>query len=100
MTMIATATLRFVFYDAGKFEDSFYSIFSIYLIFFGIMLYGAEYKWIWIMKYFEFLASDLGKSMFILFIGVLLFDQNKFFDLVASIALTIMAFLNCIYICA
>lgn len=101
IVMIASSITRFVKYNAISFViDSFYSAFSVYLILFGILLFAAEWKFATMIKYFEFLVTDFGKAVFMLFIGVLLFDNQKKADLWASLTLSLFGLINLILICA
>jgi hypothetical protein len=97
--MIASAGLRIHYYDAMSFEDGFYSVFSLYLIFFGLLLVAAEQRWIGMLKYFEFLTNEQGKAIFMIFIGALLFDSEKIYDLLCCAVLEVIGHLNCLYLC-
>jgi hypothetical protein len=99
--MILSSIFRFIHYNAiNIFIDGFYSAFSLYLCFFGILLFAAEYKYANMIKYFEFLVTDLGKAVFMIFIGVLLFDNSKKGDMWASLTLTMFGLINLVLLCA
>ena len=100
-TMVAAAIFRFASLNTTNFfVDWFYSTFSIYLILFGVLLFAAEWKYAAMIKYFEFLVTDLGKATFMIFIGVLLFDNQKTADLCGSLTLSILGLVNLIIYCS
>jgi hypothetical protein len=100
LSMIITAVLRFVNYNATNFfVDGFYSVFTCYLIIFGVLLAAAEYQYAKIVKYFEFLISLRCRGYFMIFIGVLLFDNTKQVDLAASISLSLFGAFNIMVSC-
>ena len=80
--------------------DGFYIIFTLYLIFFGLILFSAEYEILIIMKYVEFLLSESGKGLFLIFIGLLLFDERRMVDLVASLVVSMIGILNLAAACS
>ena len=81
------------------FVDCFYTGFSVYLTLFGILLAAAEYQFVNILKYIEFLITYSGKGMFLIFVGVLLFDNQKQVDLIASLSLSMIGLFNIIVSC-
>ena len=100
VAMFTTAIYRFVTYDAAKIKmDGFYLAFTVYLLVFGILLTAAEYQYIKILQYIEFLASQRGRGFFLLWIGILLFEPKKDVDLWASLTLTLVGLFNIILSC-
>ena len=100
VSMFITAIYRFATYDAVKIKmDGFYLAFTIYLFVFGGLLIAAEYQYIKILQYIEFLASQRGKGFFMIWIGILLFDPQKQVDLWSSLSLTIVGIFNIILSC-
>ena len=99
--MLTAATSRLLEYDGTKvYMDGFYLIFTMYLLFFGIMLLSAEYEIMIIMKYIEFLLSETGKGLFLLFVGLLLFDERRPIDFFASIVISIIGVFNLAAACS
>lgn len=93
--MFVTALVRYSEYDAKVIlMDGFYLAFTFYLFIFGIILAAAEYEVIHILKYIEFLITQTGKGVFLIFIGVLLFDNRRVVDLWASLSLTLVGIFN------
>lgn len=95
LVMLTASGLRFYEFDATKiFMDGFYLAFTVYLAIFGLLLAAAEYQFVNILKYLEFLFYESGKGFFLLFVGVLLFDPRTTADLFASILLTLVGLFN------
>ena len=95
--MVASASLRFIAYDsANVVMDGFYLAFTFYLYIFSVLLGSAEYKFIHVLKYIEFLTSSYGKGLFQLFIGILLFDDSRSEDIFASVSLSLIGLFNII----
>lgn len=93
--MVATGSMRFIAYDsANVVMDGFYLAFTCYLYIFGILLASAEYKYIHVLKYIEFLTSNYGKGLFQLFIGILLFDNSDTLHIFASVMLSLIGLFN------
>ena len=98
--MICTATLRYIEYDKDNIlMDGFYLAFTFYLYIFSLLLGTAEYKYIHVLKYIEVLITNVGKGLFLLFIGILLFDDSRSIDLTASIVLSFIGIFNIIIGC-
>jgi len=100
IAMFLTALIRYSQYDAKVIlMDGFYLAFTFYLFIFGILLAAAEYEVIHILKYIEFLITQTGKGFFLIFIGVLLFDNRRTVDLWASLTLTLVGLFNLMITC-
>jgi hypothetical protein len=98
--MFITASIRYFNYDSKAiFMDGFYLAFTFYLYIFGILLGTAEYEYITVLKYIEFLVSSAGKGIFLVFIGILLFDDTRTIDLWASLVISIIGLFNLIVSC-
>ena len=98
--MLICALARFESYNSAVITgDAFYLIFTCYLVLFAILLGAAEMEYINILKYFEFLFTNGGKGAFLIFVGVLLFDDKSTADLWASITLTLFGIFNLILTC-
>ena len=95
--MFITASIRYLNYDSKAiFMDGFYLAFTFYLYIFGLLLGTAEYEYITVLKYIEFLVSSTGKGTFLIFIGLLLFDPKRAIDLWASLIISLIGFFNII----
>ena len=79
--------------------DGFYLAFTFYLYIFGVLLGTAEYEYIKVLKYIEFLVSNTGKGTFLIFIGILLFDDTRAVDLWASMIISLIGIFNIIVSC-
>ena len=87
-------------YDSKAiFMDGFYLAFTFYLYIFGVLLGTAEYEYIKVLKYIEFLVSNTGKGTFLIFIGILLFDDTRAVDLWASMIISLIGIFNLIVSC-
>lgn len=99
--MLTAATTRLMEYDDKKvYMDGFYLVFTMYLLFFGVVLVSAEYEILIIMHYIEFLLSETGKGLFLIFVGVLLFDERRSVDFAASIIISIIGIFNLAAACS
>ena len=76
MSLCAAAIVRFTYFGDKDLapSDPFFYMFTFYLFPFAGLLLVAELRWQRLLKYFSFLGYFYGKGMFILFIGLLLFD--------------------------
>ena len=98
--MFITASIRYINYDSKAiFMDGFYLAFTFYLYIFGLLLGTAEYEYIKVLKYIEFLVSNTGKGTFLIFIGILLFDDTRAVDLWASMIISVIGIFNIIVSC-
>ena len=81
-------------------KNGFFFAFSSHLFIFGIILGVAEYDVFHIFKYIEFLIYQMGKGFFLIFIGVLMFNDNKrLINLWASSTFTLVGVFNLIISC-
>lgn len=98
--MFITASIRYKNYDSKAiFMDGFYLVFTFYLYIFGILLSTAEYEYIKVLKYIEFLVTNTGKGSFLIFIGILLFDDTRAVDLWGSMIISLVGIFNIIVSC-
>ena len=100
--MLMTSLIRFQLYyldSSTVFMDGFYLAFTAYLGVFAALLASAEYQYVNILKYIEFLITQTGKGVFLIFVGVLLFDNRRKVDLWASITLTLVGIFNLMLSC-
>ena len=100
MMMFGASFIRFTCSDPKLLMgDGFYLAFTFYLFVFGILLTAAEYEIVFILKYMEIMFSDAGKGSFLMFIGILLFDEKKVVEFWAGIYLVLVGVLNLIAAC-
>ena len=93
--MSTAAILRLTCYDSAViFMDGFYLAFTVYLLLFAGLLAASEYQVQVIIRYVAFLLSSTGKGLFLLFIGLLLFDQKRIPDLVVSLITSLVGIVN------
>lgn len=71
---------------------------TFYLIFFGVLLSSAEFKFRPILQYLGFLATSLGKGFICLFVGGILQEDWESGDLTKLIAIKILitGTINCV----
>lgn len=69
--LIGIALHKFVAFDIGNPVDFFL---AIYYILFGVLLMLCEMPFNWIIKHFSFLGYYIGRGIFLLFLGTLIFD--------------------------
>ncbi|KAH7827586.1 putative COPI associated protein [Monocercomonoides exilis] len=68
--LIAVGILSFVYFKTFRLVSIF---FALYLIFFGALLFFAEFKWNKFLKYFPFLMTRRYRAFFMAFAGTLCF---------------------------
>ena len=71
--ILVSIILRFI--DFGQYSDMFFYLLTFYLIGFGALLLMAELKWHKVILFVMFLNGRFGKGAFLIFIGLLLFDD-------------------------
>ena len=96
MILVASA-FRFVYMKDDE-EDSnvFFIILTIYLILFICLLVMAEFRITFVRRYFNFLDRKVGRGVFILFLGLLILDKTNALEIVLSIFIFLIAFINMI----
>lgn len=62
----------------------------------ALVFSAAEFEFKLIYKYIEFLVSPIGKGLFLLIIGVLMFDVTRKVDIIASICISLVGMSNLI----
>ena len=80
-------------------SDPFFYILTFYLPVFAALLLVAELQYERILKYFEFMAGQWGKGMFMIFVALLLFDTNYPADAVISICVVLCGLFNILVTC-
>mmetsp|Transcript_36999 Transcript_36999/g.35717 ORF Transcript_36999/g.35717 Transcript_36999/m.35717 type:complete len:151 (-) Transcript_36999:56-508(-) len=86
----------FRFFNFGETSDPFYYLLTFYLIGFAVLLVIAEARIRRVLVYIEFLSSRLGKGIYGLFVGLLIFDTEFTCDLITGMAVFIIGLYNVI----
>ena len=98
--ILAVTIVRFTFFaKENPPKDPFYYILTFYLIPFAGLLLIAELRWEVVLKHFEFLSFQWGKGMFMIFVGLLLFDTAYPVDSSISIMMIVVGIFNMILMC-
>lgn len=79
--------------------DLTYYLMILYLVGFSALLGTAEYRWPSTLIYLEFLRSRLGKGLFLVLIGLLVFDDRSRYDVMIGIAMVLVGVFNVIVSC-
>ena len=72
--MIIDAILRLVFFVSG---DPFYYLLTFYLLGFATLLFLVEMRYSKVLVQVEFLRGRLGKGIFLILIGILVFNNTR-----------------------
>lgn len=95
LALIAGA-LRFVYIAKKDDGANFFTVVTgIYIIIFATMTIFAEIRNRTLRKYFNFLDGKVGRGVFLFFIGVLIL-LNRAYEIIAGIAIGIIAVINCV----
>lgn len=97
LLMIVSIILRFV--DFGSTSNPFFYLLTFYMFGFGALLFLAELRISKVLAYVMFLSGRLGKGMFLVFVGLLLFDEERKSDMGISICLVLIGFFNIMISC-
>ena len=98
LAMIACSVFRFI--DFGKaIGDLFFYMLTFYLIGFAALLFCAEVRIGNLLVYVEFLDSRLGKGAYILFVGMLMFDETRLRDIAFALYVVLTGIFNIILGC-
>ena len=82
----------------GSLDISYY-LMILYLLGFSVLLATAEYRWPSILAYCQFLRSRLGKGLYLVLIGLLVFDDRNRYDMLIGIAMVLVGIFNVIVSC-
>lgn len=85
--------------DLKTHTDPFYFLFSVYLFGFALLLILAEIRYRKVLLYIEFLKHRVGKGIYVMLIGLLLFDEDRKTDMISAIAMVLVGFFNLIVGC-
>mmetsp|Transcript_42016 Transcript_42016/g.30233 ORF Transcript_42016/g.30233 Transcript_42016/m.30233 type:complete len:184 (+) Transcript_42016:25-576(+) len=97
--ILAAAIVRFTEFSSTDESDPFFYLLTLYLIPFGLLLLVAEFQWERILVYLEFLSSQPGKGLYLVFVGLLLFDKDRSSDMVFSVLITFVGIWNMLLSC-
>jgi hypothetical protein len=97
LALLVSVVLRFI--DFGTSKDPFFYLLTFYLIAFSALLVIAELRLRSVIVYVEFLKSRPGKGMYVLLVGVLLFDESRPADIIIAILLVLVGLFNIIVSC-
>jgi hypothetical protein len=80
-------------------SDPFFFLLTFYLFGFATLLVMAEIRYKKVLVYLEFLKGRLGKGFYVIFVGLLTFDDKRKFDMLIGIGLTLVGIFNLIVSC-
>ena len=83
---------------SGSLDISYY-LMILYLLGFSLLLGTAEYRWPSVLAYCQFLRSRLGKGLYLVLIGLLVFDDRNLSDMIIGIAMVLVGVFNVIVSC-
>ncbi|CDW89795.1 UNKNOWN [Stylonychia lemnae] len=95
--MIIDAINRF--FDFQRQSDPFFFLLTFYLFGFAALLVMAEIRYKRVIAYVEFLKSRIGKGLYVILVGLLIFDENRKFDMFVGITLFLNGVFNIIVSC-
>jgi hypothetical protein len=90
--MIYDGTIRLL--DLKTNTDPFFFILSLYLFGFATLLIMAEVRYRKVLVYIEFLKSRIGKGIYVMLIGLLIFDENRRTDTLCAIMIFLVGTFN------
>jgi hypothetical protein len=86
-------------FDLKDNTDPFFFLLSIYLFGFAALLVLAEIRYKRMLVYIEFLKHRIGKGIYVMLIGLLLFDETRKTDMFSAIIIVLVGFFNLIVGC-
>ena len=86
-------------FDLKDNTDPFFFLLSIYLFGFATLLVLAEIRYKKVLAYIEFLKYRMGKGVYVMLVGLLLFDENRKTDMFSAITIVLVGFFNLIVGC-
>ena len=78
----------------GTTTDPYFFILTFYLIGFAFLLAVAEIRFKKVIVYIEFMRGRLGKGVFIVLVGLLIFEVEKVVELVFSCLIILIGIIN------
>lgn len=97
LAIIGSAVWRVL--DFQKQSDPFFFLLTFYLVGFAALLVMAEMKYNKVIVYLEFLKGRIGKGIYIILLGLLIFDENRKPDMFLGIALAAVGIFNIVVSC-
>jgi hypothetical protein len=67
---------------------------TIFLIPLALLMLASECSFHSVTKYFDFISQPCGRGIYFIFVALLLFDPRYRMDMIVSIIVTIIGFLN------
>ena len=92
LIMLADSFYRM--FNFGSATDPYFFILTFYLIGFAFLLSVAELRFKKIIVYIEFLRGRLGKGIYIVVVGLMIFDITRIVELVFSSILIAVGLIN------
>ena len=86
-------------FDLKDNTDPFFFLLSIYLFGFATLLVLAEIRFRKVLVYIEFLKHRFGKGIYVMLVGLLLFDETRRIDMLSAICIILVGFFNLIVGC-
>jgi COPI associated protein len=101
LLMLADAIYRFVNFGTAAYSqgDPFFYLMTFYLCGFAALFFAAELRFTSVLVYCEFLRSRPGKGLYLVLLGLLLFDESRAMDLVTAIVLVLAGLFNILVSC-
>ena len=97
LLLLTCCVLRSI--DFVKSKDPFFFLLTFYLFGFTTLLIIAEIKVRRVIVYVEILNTRLGKGFYILFVGLLLFDEKRKTDMLIAIFIVLIGLFNVLVAC-
>ena len=97
LLMLVDIVFRFTAFKTQS--DPFFFLLTFYMFGFAALLIVAELNIKRILVYVEFLNGRIGKGIYILFVGLLVFDESRKVDMAVSIVIVLVGFFNILVGC-
>lgn len=98
-TVLIFADAIYRMFSFGTATDPYFFILTFYLIGFAVLLGVAEIRFKKIIVYIEFMRGRLGKGIYIVLVGLLIFDVSRIVELVFSCMLILIGMTNIVASC-
>lgn len=97
LLMLISVVLRCI--DFKSSTDPFFFLLTFYLFGFAVLVIIAEIKIKRVIAYVEILNNRIGKGVYIIFVGLLLFDEKRKSDMLISIFIVLIGLFNVMVSC-
>ena len=94
LTSFSTRILEF-----GKQKDPFFYIMTFYLLLFSLFILAAELGIKKVLLYLQFLKGYIGRGVFIILVGLILYNDDRKLDMVVAVFLTVAGAFNIVIGC-